>query len=312
MATSSARHQQVQRQRNPMVEILELKNDRIVFLLTKTDISVANSMRRVILSEVPTMAIDLVEFETNSSVLHDELIAHRLGLIPLSSTKVDRFEYTRDCSCDEHCHKCSVVLELNVVCTGATRDVTSHDLKSTDPDVVPVDSDLDESVQHRTEGSHQGILIVKLRKGQEIKLRAIAKKGVGKEHSKWSPACCSTFQTDPDIRLNQERMEELTDLEKKEFVRSCPTEVYKFNEEMRTVEVEQHLKCTYCEECIKKADMFGKRDLVSIQPKPERFLFTIESTGSLRPEEILLSAIMVLKEKLLVLRAHLQAEQPAE
>lgn len=75
------------------------------------------------------MAIDLVEFETNSSVLHDELIAHRLGLIPLSSTKVDRFEYTRDCSCDEHCHKCSVVMELNVVCTGATRDVTSHDLK---------------------------------------------------------------------------------------------------------------------------------------------------------------------------------------
>jgi DNA-directed RNA polymerase II subunit RPB3 len=149
------------------------------------------------------MAIDLVEFETNSSVLHDELIAHRLGLIPLSSTKVDRFEYTRDCSCDEHCHKCSVVMELNVVCTGATRDVTSHDLKvraivnlsamscfdladlqSTDPDVVPVDSDLDESVQHRTEGSHQGILIVKLRKGQELKLRAIAKKGVGKEHSK--------------------------------------------------------------------------------------------------------------------------------
>jgi DNA-directed RNA polymerase alpha subunit len=52
MATSSSRHQQVQRQRNPMVEILELKNDRIVFLLTKTDISVANSLRRVILSEV--------------------------------------------------------------------------------------------------------------------------------------------------------------------------------------------------------------------------------------------------------------------
>jgi len=253
------------------------------------------------------LAVDLVEMDSNTSVLHDEFIAHRLGLIPLSSTKVDRFHYTRDCNCDEYCAECSVTFDLNVKCSEATRDVTSQDLRTADADVRPVDSDTDQSFQHRTDNT--GILIAKLRKGQELRLRAIAKKGVGKEHAKWSPASCATYQIEPDIRINQERMDELTDAQKREFVRSCPTNVYRYNEDTRAVEIEQPLKCMYCEECVRKAESFGKPNLVSIQQKADRFIFTIETTGSLRPEEILLSAISVLKEKLANLKAHLHAEQ---
>ena len=47
------------------------------------DASIANSFRRILLSEVPTMAFDRVYIYNNTSVIQDEVLAHRLGLIPL-------------------------------------------------------------------------------------------------------------------------------------------------------------------------------------------------------------------------------------
>ncbi|EKU21079.1 DNA-directed RNA polymerase II subunit RPB3, partial [Nannochloropsis gaditana CCMP526] len=105
--------------RAPKLEILELKDDFIKFILSDTDASVANALRRVMIAEVPTLAIDLVSFEVNSSVLNDEYLAHRLGLIPLRSVnprykKVADLKDFRDCDCDSHCSRCSVELSLDV------------------------------------------------------------------------------------------------------------------------------------------------------------------------------------------------------
>jgi len=279
--------------RQPNIEILELKNDSITFVLSKTDASVANALRRIMNAEVPTMAIDLVEFIENSSVLNDEFIAHRLGLIPLVATKLENFQYTRDCTCRDRCENCSVEFNLNVSCyEEQTRDVTSHDLFSNNPAaLVPVDASSDEN-------SESGILIVKLRRGQALNLKAVARKGIGKEHAKWSPVCGVTFQYEPDIRLKQSRMDELTEEQKKEFVQSCPTKVYGYSEDTKKVEVEDASRCMYCMECKKKAEEWDKGDLVSIQAKQDRFIFTVETTGSLRPEEVVIQALNVLKLKL--------------
>jgi len=280
--------------RQPTIEILELKEDSMTFVLSKTDTSVANSLRRIMIAEVPTMAIDLVEIEENTSVLHDEFISHRLGLIPLTSSKMDKFNYTRDCSCAFRCLHCSVEFTLNVTCNEEqTKDVTTQDLWSRDPEVVPV---LAGSGEQRTDS---GILIVKLRKGQQLKLIAIAKKGVGKEHAKWSPTCGVTYQFTPDIQINQNRLDELNDQQKQEWVHSCPSKVYTFEpDNIKKVKIEDAMKCTFCNECKKKADDLGKPDLVTISAKPDRFVFTVETTGALRPEEVVQSALNVLKLKL--------------
>ncbi|VAI30683.1 unnamed protein product [Triticum turgidum subsp. durum] len=132
-------------QRFPRVRIRELKDEYAKFELKDTDASMANALRRVMIAEVPTVAIDLVEIESNSSVLNDEFIAHRLGLIPLTSSAAMSMRFSRDCDAcdgDGSCEYCSVEFHLAARATdsGQTLEVTStKDLRSTDPKVCPVD-----------------------------------------------------------------------------------------------------------------------------------------------------------------------------
>src|SRR3989344_2515919 len=145
------------------------KKNKCSFILKDTNAAFANVLRRNIINKVPVMAIEEVEFRKNSSVLYDEIVAHRLGLIPLV-TDLKTYDLPAECSCKgKLCAKCRVKLKLKVKgpCT-----VYASDLKSRDPKIKPV---------------YPKMPIVKLLKGQSLELEASAILGEGKDHIKWSP-----------------------------------------------------------------------------------------------------------------------------
>ena len=166
-----------------VIKILESSDSRIKVSIKGVDRVYANALRRFAISEVPCMAIDDVVIQQNSSVLYDEILAHRLGLIPLS-TDLKGYVLPQDCSCktDLGCSKCRVLLVLNAIATDEVKTIYSGDLRSEDDSVKPyVDN----------------IPIVKLAPDHEIKLEAFAKFGKGRDHAKWQPVSVSTL-TDTD------------------------------------------------------------------------------------------------------------------
>ena len=168
------------------------------FDLSNIDLALANSLRRTILAEIPTVAIDTVEVEANTSVLADEYIAHRLGLIPLNSYRCEDMLTKMDCECDDYCDMCSVILTLHARCTGDqvmkvyARDLVVSEGRPNESIGLPVIQD--------SEGL--GSVICKLRKGQELRMKCIARKGIAKEHAKWSPVSAVGFEYDPHNKLH--------------------------------------------------------------------------------------------------------------
>lgn len=253
------------------MEIRLLEKDKekmnISFILKGVNASYANSLRRFFINKVPTLAIEDVEFRKNSSALYDEIIAHRLGLIPLI-TDLKSYEMPEKCKCKgAGCAQCQ--LKFTLKAKGPCTAYASM-LKSKDPNIKPV---------------YPKMPIAKLLKNQELELVAIARMGVGKEHIKWSP-CLVYYKQKPKISINKEvsNAEEIAAL--------CPVGVFNVKNNKLLVNHDNALKCTLCNACTEKTKA------ISVEPEENTFIFYIESWGQLNCKEIVKEGINVFNKSL--------------
>lgn len=151
--------------------LTNLEEFKVEFILENCDISLANSLRRILLAEVETIAIHNVKVYENTSSLPDEYIAHRLGLIPLNAALVDNYNYIWNCDCLGECDRCTIHFSLKMTnYSNEVLEVTSLDLKERDNNQdedavrpIKVYSILPDEYGNRRE---VGIPIIKLSKGQ--------------------------------------------------------------------------------------------------------------------------------------------------
>lgn len=288
--------------RTPELKIRKLDQDYCEFVLSGTDLSVANALRRVIIAEVPTIAIDLVEMENNTTVLHDEFIAHRLGLIPLVSDDACRMKRPFEVTSEEDVT--DIVFSLDVKCTqDSTQYITSDDLVL-DPDFSTI-----MPTGYRTnQEESKPVVLVKMRKNQELKFKAIARKGIGKDHAKWIPVATAVFQHMPEITINHSLMDELTEEQKEEWVKSDPSGTFKYNSVTRRVEVDDAEKYRFDGECLLKAEEMKKPGIVDIRMKMDEFIFRVESTGVLTAEVIVRQALEIIQSRLSTILSGVRGE----
>lgn len=247
------------------LKFLERKENEARFLLKGVPASFANALRRIMMAEVPKMAVDELNIYENNSVLYDEMLGLRLALVPLK-TPTEGFVLPAECSCGgKGCPGCQVTLTLSA---DGPKTVLSKDVISSDPRVVPADG---------------SIPLIRLKEGQRVYLEAFARLGRGREHAKWQPVVAAGYKEVPKVKVknvaNWERV-----------ASSCPVKV--FAEEPGKLRDE--MACTFCGECERVCDPRGS---VQVSAEKDAFLFTFETDGSLPAVEVLRQAVQILKSK---------------
>ena len=274
------------------IEIIEMAERKAKFILKNSSPAMANALRRTLLSDIPKMAIDKVEFHLGPIMyddkeyesvtpLFDEIIAHRLGMVPVP-TDLNLFCPQSECVCGgEGCPNCTIMYSLNKIgpCT-----VLSGDLEPLgNPDLRVKD---------------EFIPIVELTDGQAVLIYATAVMGTAKKHVKWQVANGVGYKYLPQIAI-EEGME--SDEEVLECAALCPKKV--FEVEDRKLVIKNPLECSLCRAC---TDHLGEKGGITVTGDDQNFFFKFETDGSLTAQQALDKAVEILAEEANDFKAQLE------
>ena len=259
-----------------ILEVIERSENRAKILIKGITPIIANTIRRLALTNVPTMAIDDVIIVENTTPMYDEIIASRLGLIPLK-TDLTTYNLPSECECGgQGCTSCEVTLTLEKYAEKDIEVVYAKDLESHDPETVAV---------------HPDIPILKMSKDQKVSLEAIARLGTGKEHAKWQPVSTIAYKGLPQIEFNTENC-----VLCENCIEACPKSIIEIKDE--NIYATHIMDCILCNQCAETCEL----DAVNVSASETDFIFSIESTGSLSIKTILLEAINILRSKAEILK----------
>lgn len=271
------------------IEVLEKDEKNMRLLIRGVNVPFINALRRIVIAEVPCMAVDEVVMLENSSILQDEIIAHRLGLIPLK-TDLDSYNLPEECPCKSEfgCNLCRVTLTLDVESKEGTRTVYSGELKSENPDIMPVSDK---------------IPIIKLAKEQKLRLEVYARLGKGKNHAKWQPVSMCIYKYLPKIEISGKSCDACG-----KCVEICPRKVLAKTE--NRIEVRDLMACTLCQDCVNVCPQNPKA--IEVRWEENTFIFNLESTGALSSARILSEAIKILDKQLKEFESQIKVKKSEE
>ena len=254
------------------ITIIRKQDSIIHFLAEGLDVAFANALRRTMLTRLPAMAIDEVLVLENTSVMYDEMLAHRMGLIPLV-TDLESYNLPGDCDCEgKGCSLCQCTLTLEKQAGDEEEMIYSRDLSSQDPKIIPALGE---------------IPLVKLAPNQRLIIEAYARLGRGLENAKFQPVSTVSYKYVPIVEVNKDKCNQCGDC-----VKVCPKNILLV--EGDTIATQNTLECSLCEACVEVCEPGA----ITIDSKKNSFLFKVESTGALSPEEIVEKSAEILKERI--------------
>ncbi|GFS67858.1 DNA-directed RNA polymerases I and III subunit RPAC1 [Nephila pilipes] len=257
---------------------------------------IANAIRRILLAEVPTMAVDKVHIYNNTTVIPDEVLAHRIGLIPI---KVDPRLFVSKVNDDDGTEEDTIQFELKVKCRKVMgKNVPEADenscihskVRSGDLKFVPIGNQ--KEMYDDIRPVHDDILISVMRPGHEIDLKAFCYKNIGREHAKFSPVVVATYRLLPQLRLLNEISGERAHALAKCFPDGVIRISKKKGKEIAKVADARKIKCS--RNIMLHDELKDDVELCSVK---DHYMFTVESAGAVTPEILVSESINVLKEK---------------
>ncbi|KAG8931513.1 DNA-directed RNA polymerase core subunit rpc40 [Tulasnella sp. 418] len=287
-----------------VVQIQRVSQKTIELDLIGVDASIANAIRRILIAELPTVAIENVYVWNNTSVIHDEVLAHRLGLIPLA---VDPRQLHDRGSEDPTDHD-TLVFKLDVACkhrpkvskteTDPEKLYINSSVYSRDLVWVPQGDQEERFSKYPPKPANGNILLAKLRPGQTLDMELHAQRGIGNTHAKWSPVATASYRLLPHIILRQPIPSELCDKFQSCFAKGVVEVRQKPNGEKEAAIVNPR-KETMSREVYRHREFDGMVELTRIR---DFFLFSIESTGAYPPEDLFPEAVKLMRSKIRTLK----------